>query len=119
MNVIDSFAGWLRRQKDSASSFLIERALQRAIWNYGRMLNLNIDSRQKTAQCEVLLKGETQSLTLVLQQYEILTEPAGTFIVIHKATASREWLTAVLENFVCGKKIPVPETYAKVLRMMT
>ena len=83
------------------------------------MLNLNIDSRQKTVQCEVLLKGETQPLTLVVQQYEIVAEPAGTFIVIHKASASREWLTAVLENFVRDKKIPLPEKYANLLRMIT
>jgi len=119
MNGFDKIADWLRRQKDSAGSFFVERTVQRAIWDYGRMLNLNIDSRQKTVQCEVLLKGETQPLTLTLEKYEIVTEPAGTFIVIHKAAASREWLTAVLENFVRGKKIPLPESYAKILRMFT
>jgi hypothetical protein len=119
MNGFDRFAGWLRRQKDSTNSFLIERALQRAIWDYGRMLNLNIDSRKKTVQCELLLKGETHPLTLVMQRYEIVTESAGTFIIIHEAAASREWVTTVLETCVRGKKIPIPEKYVKILRLIT
>lgn len=82
------------------------------------MLNLKLDSSQKTAQCEVLLKGETEPIAIVLQQYEIVAEPSGTFIIIRKAAASREWLTVVLENFVCRKKIPVPEKYVHVLRMI-
>jgi len=118
MSGLNKFSGWLQRQKDSSSSFLLERALQRAIWDYGRMLKLTIDSRQKSAKCEVLLKGESEPVTLILQQYEIITEPAGTFVIIHKATASREWLTALLESFVRGKKIPVPEKYARVLRIV-
>ncbi|MCI0538311.1 MAG: hypothetical protein L0Z50_24150 [Verrucomicrobiales bacterium] len=118
MNSLDRMAGWLRRQKDSASSFLVERALQRALWDYGRMLDLKLDSRQKSVQCDLLLKGETQPVTIVVQQYDLVTDASGTFIVIRQATASREWLTAVLENFVCGKKFPVPEKYANLLRII-
>jgi hypothetical protein len=118
MDRFERIADWLRRKKDSTSSFFVERALQTFLWDYGRMLNLKLDSRQKTVQCEVLLKGETHPITLDVHQYEILTEAAGTFVVIRKASASREWLAVVLENFVCGKKFPVPENYANILRMI-
>ncbi len=82
------------------------------------MLNFYIDSRQKTAQVEVLLKGEKEPITLIVQEYELSTEDSGTYLTIRKATASREWLAVLLDKFVCGRRFPIPEKYASVARMV-
>ena len=82
------------------------------------MVNFVIDSQRKTVQCELLLKGEKEPLTFVLQQYELITEPAGIFVIVHKASCSREWMTLMLEDFVQGRKFLLPEKYARLLRMV-
>jgi hypothetical protein len=109
---------WLRRQKDSSASFVLERALQKTFRRYGRMLKFNLDSGQKSIQVEVLLQGEKEPITLIVQEYELIREASGTYLVVKKAAASREWLSVVLEEFVRGKRFAVPEKYASLTRLI-
>lgn len=118
MSDLNKLTNWLHRQKDSSTSFVLEVALQKVIAQYGRMLNFSIDSRQKTAQVEVLLKGEKEPITLIVQEYELSTDNSGTYLVIKKATASREWLSVLLDEFICGRRFPVPEKYASLTKLV-
>jgi hypothetical protein len=118
MNGRPTIAGWMRKVKDSSTAFVAERALGGWIERYGHMLNLNIDSGRKTIECELLLKGETAPIVFQVKKYEVVTDASGTGIVIHEATASREWMAAILEDFVRGRRIPVPEKYTGILRMI-
>lgn len=82
------------------------------------MLNLSIDSRSKSLRLEILPKGETEPITIVLEQYELLSGPDGTFLVVHRATASREWISLLLGDFLPGRRIRLPEKYAAALRLV-
>ncbi|MBM3833937.1 MAG: hypothetical protein FJ403_11840 [Verrucomicrobia bacterium] len=82
------------------------------------MLNLYIDSRQKTVQIEVLLKGEKEPITLVVQEYELSSEESGTYLIIKRATASREWLSLLLDEFARGKRILIPDKYVSVTKII-
>ncbi len=82
------------------------------------MLNFYIDSRQKTIQFEVLLKGETESLSVIVQEYEIISEETQTFIVVRKAVASREWINTLLHQFVIGQRFLLPDKYASLVKMV-
>lgn len=118
MSLSTNIAGWLSRMKNSSVSFVIERALQRSIEDYGRMLNFYIDSRQKTIQFEVFLKGETESLSVIVQEYEIISEGAQTFIIAKKAVASREWVNTLIQQFVVGQRLQLPDKYASLVKMV-
>lgn len=117
MGFMNQFAGWLHRGKDASIGFVFERFMQRTFEKYGRMLDFKIDSQQKTARVELLLKGEREPIVINVQRYEIVSEPAGTFLVIGEATASREWITTALDQFIRGKRIAVPEAYAKLIKL--
>lgn len=82
------------------------------------MLNFYIDSRQKTIQFEVFLKGETEPLNVIVQEYEIVSEGAETFIVAKKAVASREWVNTLIHQFVIGQKFLLPDKYASLVKMV-
>jgi hypothetical protein len=112
------FTNWLHRQKDSSTSFILERVLQSAFAKYGRMLNFYIDSRQRTAQVEVLLKGEKEALTIIVQDYELVTDEAGSHMLVKKATASREWVQVLINEFLIGKKFPIPAKYASMVKLV-
>ena len=111
-------ASWLHKQKDSTVSFLAERALQHYLKRYGRMLKFYLDSRNKTAQCEILLAGEKDPITVLIQEYELKNTGTGTVIVIRKATASREWLHLVMQDFLLGKEFPLPDKFAPALKLL-
>ena len=118
MSTSKKLSDWIRRPKDSSTAFVLERLLGKALARYGRISSLRFDSRQKTAQIELLLHGEKEALTLRIEDYELIQEGAATFAIIKQASASREWVSALLEDFVRGKRFPVPEKYAAIIRMV-
>ncbi|MEW6158501.1 MAG: hypothetical protein AB1813_13795 [Verrucomicrobiota bacterium] len=118
MSIANTVRSWWSRSKDACSSHLIERALAEKLERYGRMLNFQIDSRQKTARIEMLLKGEDQPITLVIEEYELVREGANLFVVLKKFSASRQWLDLLLHDLARGKRIPVPAAYAKWVEML-
>ena len=71
------------------------------------MLDLKINSQDKSIEVELLLKGEQNPMKVIIQKYELVDGPETDFIIVHKATASREWMGVLLENFLIGKNIPM------------
>lgn len=76
---------------------------------FGRATSLRIDSKAKTLNLELELKGESSPVSIELMDYEILNEAGSYFIKVRQARTSREWLTALAEAQLCGRKLPVPE----------
>lgn len=118
MDLAQAVNRWFHKTKDSASSFLIEKAVAHALSRYSSMLKFLIDSQKKTAHLEILLKGEPAPLQLVVHEYEVFTEGNRTFIEVRRATASREWVQVVIEDWLLGKRIELPEKYSRMLRMV-
>jgi hypothetical protein len=118
MGLAEKVKGWLHRQLDSSTSFVLERALQRRLERYGRMLNFQIDSQRKTARCEVLLKGERDPITVSIDEYELRETGSGLAIVVHKATVSREWMNQLIEDYLCQREWPLPPQFAKWAKLL-
>ena len=114
----EKLGGWLRSAKDVSTSAAARLALDKFLSDYGRMLNLQIDSKNHTLQCEVLLKGESSPLKISIENYELVQDSTGAHVIIHKASASREWISVALSQLVCGKKIRVPDQYAAIVRLL-
>jgi hypothetical protein len=118
MSFTGKLADWLVRQKDSSASLVIKRFVQKTISRYGDMINFNIDSRNKTVQLEVLLKGEQQPITLTVEEYELRNEDGAVYFVIKKATASREWVGVAVQHFWVGKKFRIPDNYSGMVKLV-
>jgi hypothetical protein len=116
MNVLKE---WFHQKKDASVSFLLEKAAQHKLAKYGRMLNLSIDSRQKSARIELLLKGESEPMIILVHEYELISEENGAWMVIRRLSISREWADTMAAEFVVGRKIPVPDKYVQMLRLLT
>jgi hypothetical protein len=113
------FKEWLHQKKDASLSFLLHKALQHKLANYGRMLNLTIDSRQKSIRLELLLKGETEPIIILVHEYAITSDDQGTSLIIHRLSVSREWADTLAAQFLTGQKIPVPEKFQPFLKLLT
>jgi hypothetical protein len=117
MSTSDHWKNWLKGHKDSSVSFILEKALAPKLERYGRLVRLKVDSRAKTATVEVVPKGEPNSVTIWIEKYELTEKSTGTFIVVQRASASREWLGLLIEDFLIGRPWEVPAQYASYVRL--
>lgn len=103
--------------KDRTVSLAARKLLAAPLAPYGEMLNLQLDSQTKTLSLELLLKGEAEPVRLTLTGYEIL-EGNPPRLRVGGATASREWLAVLLNQFVVGHPVELPANFAPVLRLL-
>jgi hypothetical protein len=118
MNARDKLTGWLHSRKDSSVSFVVEKLLQKRLEAYGRLLEFELNSRHQTASLKILLKGEMDPVTLNVEQYVLLVAANGADLTIKHASASRPWITQILEEFVIGRPFPIPAKYTNIVRML-
>ena len=67
---------------------------------------------------EVLLKGETEPIAITIDEYQLTNVAGAEFILINKASASREWINALLQDFAIGKTIPLPSKYSNMVKSL-
>lgn len=82
---------------------------------FGHATSLKLDTTNKSAEILLELKGEHTPLQIHVQDYEVLKEADGTFIVVQSVTTSREWMTAMAKEYVVGRKLAVPAEAAGML----
>lgn len=116
MGLLHAVGELLHSAKDAGVSFVVERAVAHRIQPYGRMLSFSIDSKTSRIRLEVLPKGETQPITINIDEYALTTVAGADFIVIKKASASREWIDALLKDFAIGKTLPLPVKYGHLVK---
>ncbi len=109
---------WFSGRKDSSVSFVLERVLQSQLERYGRVVSFQMSSQRSSARLELLLKGEVEAMTINLERYTIESDEGGAWLAIQEASASREWMTLALKDFVVGKRLPIPEKYLGVAKML-
>ena len=85
---------------------------------YGKMLNLNIDSANKTVCAEVLPIGETAPIT-VTARYEICRRDGDAGLQLSEISTSKEWINVLLQELKRTEAvIPLPAQYARLLGLM-
>jgi hypothetical protein len=82
---------------------------------FGHATSLKLDSTKKCAEIILELKGEQTPLNIHVQEYEVVREPGGTFVVVKAVTTSREWMTAMARKYVVGRKLAVPPEAAGMM----
>ena len=82
---------------------------------FGRATSLKLDSSNKTAEISLELNGEQTPVTIHVKDYELVTEPTGTFVVLKSVTASREWMTALAREYLVGRRLAVPPEHAGIV----
>jgi hypothetical protein len=116
MGLFNAIKDALHTARDAGASYVAERYAAQWVEPYGRMLNLSIDSRNKKIRVELLPKGETNPLTVTIEEYEITTVNGAPAILVKRTSSTREWVDAVLKDFATGKSIPLPEKYANAIK---
>jgi hypothetical protein len=117
MGLGDLVKGAIGSVKDSGASAAIKSWLAREMADYGEVLDFSINSRARSAELHVLLKGERDKLAVHIDEYELISTDRD-YIIVRRARASREWVNAVLRNFLINKKHAIPAQYSRMVKLV-
>lgn len=106
--------GWMTDIKDAAISAGVRKFLASKLGDFGKIDQLTIDTSSRKIVMIVALEGEATPVEIRLAGYEIqeqngvttVSVPAGAF------TASRPWLTKLLNSQLGGRPFKIPAEYA-------
>jgi len=111
--------GFLHRSKDATLAFTARVAINRRLNSIGEMTELSIDTKKKRIRIQLDLVGEREPIEVEILQYNLKKEGRTAHITIEEATASREWLTLALREFIVGQEITIPPKAAALLKLLT
>ena len=109
---------FLQRSKDATVGFGARVAINAKLRGIGEMTELSIDTKQKRIWMRVELIGEREPIEVEITRYRLETDDTGMQLTIEDATASREWLTVALREFVVGQSFPVPPKAEALLKLL-
>ena len=87
---------------------LTKYAFNKLMKECGKVINLMIDNTNKKVDVSILLKGENTPIEVRIDGYEIIKNGSSASVLIKEASSDKEWVNAVLKNFVVGKSFDVP-----------
>ena len=108
----------LQKLKDTVLSKGAKAALNTQIKAYGKMLTLNLNSKEKSLTFEVLLEGEKDVLTVEVGRYELYKAEEKHLLKIYDVQTSRAWINTLIQSYLEGKAFEIPKEYAKILGMV-
>ena len=82
--------------------------LNRKIRDYGRMNKLEIDTKDRVISIIADLKGEASAIEVIIEGYEISYAGSNGFLQAKAASASREWVSVLLQHLLVENKLQIP-----------
>ncbi len=89
-----------KKQKDKIISKALQSFVNVIITDYGKLVDFDINSKDKSIFLKVLLKGEKEVLNIAFSNYSIVTEHKNTYFQFDSISTCREWI-----NILCDKKL--------------
>ena len=105
--------------KDATLAFTARVAINTKLRSIGEMTELSIDTKTKRVRARLELLGEKEPIDVEILRYSLKEKDETTYITIEDAASSREWVTAVLREFVVGQDLPIPAKARAVLKLLT
>ncbi|HXM03553.1 MAG TPA: hypothetical protein VN939_13165, partial [Chthoniobacterales bacterium] len=105
----------LRKTKDSLVAVGAKDRFNQLIRPYGRVLDFQLNTQERTVFASFRLKGEVDALQFWVHEYRLVENKKGeTLIVIDgkDIETSREWLTKLIGDQLGRQKILIPEQFS-------
>ncbi len=75
---------------------------------YGKLTELQIRSRDKTINLELLLEGEEIPVGILVERYRTTGKTGEHTLVVEQVSATRPWLQNLLQDLLVEKPLSVP-----------
>jgi hypothetical protein len=112
--------GSLADSKDRLISERIKQELNTRIARYGEVLDVKLNTRERSVQLSIKLKGEADPITVNFGKYELIKENQQLWLAVdsQRIEASREWLTLLLQDQAGRQRLPIPQKYAWAVQFL-
>jgi len=107
-----------KKVKDIAVSKGVKVAIDKQIKEYGKMLKFNLDSKNRCIELEVMLEGESEPVTIIIDKYELTKKGDSHFITLNDIKTSRAWMNTMASLYLEGKSFAIPTKYAHMLKII-
>jgi hypothetical protein len=106
--------GTLADSKDRLISERIKHELNTHLARYGEVLDVKLNTRERSVQLSIKLKGEPDPITVNIGKYAFIKEETQLWLTIDSQSieASREWLTLLLQDQAGRQRLAIPQKYA-------
>jgi hypothetical protein len=101
--------------KDLMTSKAAKAYANNFIARYGRVNELQIDSKRNRIDVTCELNGEASPIGVTIEKYQVETEGGKTFIQVIDSSCTRPWLQAVMRDHLHGRRFEVPPWAASAL----
>lgn len=102
----------LKKQKDKIISKTLQSFVNFMITDYGKLINFDINSKDRTIFLKVSLKGEDEVLNIAFTNYSIVADHNNTYFRFDSIRTSREWMNILfdkkLSDILEDNKIKIP-----------
>jgi hypothetical protein len=109
---------------DSAKDRLLAKGAKahfnKLIGRYGTVLDLQLNTVDRSLSCTLLLKGEETPVEIHVHEYSLSTAEGKSVVLIDggKIDTSREWLTELIRDQVGQKRLVVPDNLEWVVQLL-
>lgn len=104
-----------RGVKDGALAMALKAYVNNELGAYGEIIDCTVDTDNNRLTAKALLKGERETVSAVLERYEIQQVGEEHYIVLKNFSSSRAWLTLLLNKLFSGKRYKLPSAVSKLL----
>jgi hypothetical protein len=115
----EGIQGLLRSSKDAALALGVRTLFNTRFSRIGHMTELTVDTKKRTVNLRLNLAGEDEPIEIHVKKYSLGGGSHHATLTVLDATASREWLTEVLREFVVGQSFTIPAKAGAVLKLLT
>jgi hypothetical protein len=105
--------------KDAALAFTVRSLLNARLQAIGEITDLSLETGRRRAELHLALRGEAEPIHLEVRRYDLERIDGADWLTVVEAVASREWVSAALQQFAVGRRFPIPSKAATVLRLLT
>ena len=114
--MFDSIGKILGTVRDKAFEASARAFLNKKITEFGNVTALTVDTRLRKASLTAELKGESVPIWIEIGSYEIVELNGQTCIRVQEISASREWLTVAIRQYLVGRLVPLPPSVMPFLK---
>jgi hypothetical protein len=106
--MFDSIGNLLGSAKDRALEASTRAFLNKTIADFGSVTALTVDTRLRKASLTAELKGESVPISVQIGSYDLVEQNGRMCIEVQEISASREWLSVAIRQYLVGRLIPLP-----------
>jgi hypothetical protein len=101
--------------KDLMTSKAAKAFVNDKIKNYGKVDQLEIDSKRHRIDVVCQLNGEVSPIGVTIERYQVEQRGGKTYLEVLDSSATRPWMQAAMRDHLHGRKFELPSWAAAAL----